>query len=649
MKKLLLLFLVLTGMVSTASAAELTTVYLNPSTNWKESGARFALFMYGTEGEEWVDFTNIEGDLYYAYFNKKYENMILCRMDGSKADNNWGNKWNQSADLAAPSKDAPVYIIGDGWDSPAIEKKSIDESGFTIHKIYVKNKGTGTPCFLEIAEGISDWGWSTVNYAWPGEVLSTTETISEVTWNVFKTLKKDNIKGRVMLDSWVSAEANFAESGDVVFDLSSDDAFYYYYPDVYQIVAKDDALETKGTAYFRGNNGANELKYYFWNHEGIRDNAFTTETVGDVEWLKLETYKPTIGIQFYTYDNGGTDTDKCWGQDAFPIETGTHYYFARMYNNADVSQGRAIHKYESTYYLVFGSDDGLTGGYIEMTPDGQFGQKVTLDNLAGNNVYYAIFPASAYNTGTKEVTVWNGMLCPWFVESGNYEMSTFEQHDCAILPTTWKRWRIKNVQAKYDISFNFASMMWSSKPHVTTTVSAAGYATYSKGAMYNIGAADAYVVETVNTGSVKMTQLPENTILPANAGIILAGTGDHEIYAAVWDAAARDNSANKLVGTGDGTATLDGTKKEYVLGNGASGIGFYKAAAGTLGANKAYLNLEGVEAPDFLGFDDATGISEINAETNLFGGAPIYNLQGVKLSKFQKGLNIVNGKKIIVQ
>ena len=45
---------------------------------------------------------------------------------------------------------------------------------------------------------------------------------------------------------------------------------------------------------------------------------------------------------------------------------------------------------------------------------------------------------------------------------------------------------------------------------------------------------------------------------------------------------------------------------------------------------------------------DATGIETVQRST--FNVQPaIYNLQGVRLSGLQKGLNIVNGKKVVIK
>ena len=50
--------------------------------------------------------------------------------------------------------------------------------------------------------------------------------------------------------------------------------------------------------------------------------------------------------------------------------------------------------------------------------------------------------------------------------------------------------------------------------------------------------------------------------------------------------------------------------------------------------------------------DDATGIDDIsdyNNAKNLNESKAIYNLAGQRLNKMQKGINIVNGKKIMVK
>ena len=74
-------------------------------------------------------------------------------------------------------------------------------------------------------------------------------------------------------------------------------------------------------------------------------------------------------------------------------------------------------------------------------------------------------------------------------------------------------------------------------------------------------------------------------------------------------------------------------------------VGFYVASTGTIKAGKAYLEVEsGVKA--FYIAEDATGIKNVNVNDNLNNGI-IYNLAGQRINKLQKGINIVNGKKVL--
>ena len=77
---------------------------------------------------------------------------------------------------------------------------------------------------------------------------------------------------------------------------------------------------------------------------------------------------------------------------------------------------------------------------------------------------------------------------------------------------------------------------------------------------------------------------------------------------------------------------------------------FYEADSGTIAAYKAYLEYDpsaGVKAFYFLfPGEDPTGISTIdNAQLTVDG--VIYNIAGQRVSKIQKGINIVNGKKFL--
>lgn len=95
-------------------------LYLTPNANWLKDNARFAAYFYGN-GETWVSMTKVAGEtnLYEVTTptDKKYPNVIFCRMNPSAAANNWTNKWNQTDDLTIPTDGKNHYTVKENtWD-----------------------------------------------------------------------------------------------------------------------------------------------------------------------------------------------------------------------------------------------------------------------------------------------------------------------------------------------------------------------------------------------------------------------------------------------------------------------------------------------------------------------------------------------------
>ena len=96
-------------------------VYLKPSNNWKESGARFAIYVWNDGGNQWVSMTDCGDGTYQAFLPEGYDygcNIIFCRMNPATTANNWNNKWNQTADLKTPTDGNNMYTVTEGtWDN----------------------------------------------------------------------------------------------------------------------------------------------------------------------------------------------------------------------------------------------------------------------------------------------------------------------------------------------------------------------------------------------------------------------------------------------------------------------------------------------------------------------------------------------------
>ncbi len=66
-----------------------------------DANARYAIYAFddSKDQKEWVSMTNVKGNIFKAEIPKSYPNVIFVRLDGSKPENIWENKWNQSENL----------------------------------------------------------------------------------------------------------------------------------------------------------------------------------------------------------------------------------------------------------------------------------------------------------------------------------------------------------------------------------------------------------------------------------------------------------------------------------------------------------------------------------------------------------------------
>ncbi len=186
-------------------------------------------------------------------------------------------------------------------------------------------------------------------------------------------------------------------------------------------------------------------------------------------------------------------------------------------------------------------------------------------------------------------------------------------------------------------------------------VGTAGYATLYLGSKVFIPeTVEAYVVSEATGNYASLTQVTGS--LPANTGVILKGEGTHQFITSA-DAATTIES-NLLAGSVENTYVAG---PAYVLANGTNGVGLYKAtlnkdAEGADGdthflnnAFKAYLPATAGGEARFLVFnfgdDNATAIEGIEAENAT--NAVAYDLAGRRVQNAQKGIFIVNGKKVV--
>ena len=176
-------------------------------------------------------------------------------------------------------------------------------------------------------------------------------------------------------------------------------------------------------------------------------------------------------------------------------------------------------------------------------------------------------------------------------------------------------------------------------------ISSAGYATYvaNKNVDFSKSSAKAYAVtESAVNGQVHLSPVTEAC---AGEALLLKGEeGAHVVAAANGEVAAADGN---LLKAADKDIVADGD--QYILAKPeGKEVAFYQATNGTtIASGKAYIEIfaAGVKAFYFDG-DEETAINSLTPALSEGEGA-IYNMAGQRVSKLQKGINIVNGKKIL--
>ena len=176
----------------------------------------------------------------------------------------------------------------------------------------------------------------------------------------------------------------------------------------------------------------------------------------------------------------------------------------------------------------------------------------------------------------------------------------------------------------------------------------AGYATFCLPYDATVPSELTAYTATDNGEVVKLTAIGSGKIA-AGEGVVLKGSeGTYTFVATTEDVSA--TAGNQMVGVTEDTP-LTSSDNAYMLTRKKDdgSIAFRLLDTDyTLGANKAYLKLEN-NARNLISVvwdENATGIYDLSEKEETGNGA-IYNLAGQKLTKQQKGINIVNGKLLI--
>lgn len=150
-----------------------------------------------------------------------------------------------------------------------------------------------------------------------------------------------------------------------------------------------------------------------------------------------------------------------------------------------------------------------------------------------------------------------------------------------------------------------------------------------------------YVISSVDASSITLSPAPEtipaNTPFVATAGVVV---GNESVYP----------QPTLTPETNAGAYLFKGLYQKTTINGGVYYIAqdkFWRADSDvTVAPFKAILTGSLAAKSLKIFIEDETGIREV---TNQFDNEDIYNLQGMKLNKTQKGINIVGGKKVILK
>ena len=186
---------------------------------------------------------------------------------------------------------------------------------------------------------------------------------------------------------------------------------------------------------------------------------------------------------------------------------------------------------------------------------------------------------------------------------------------------------------------------------VPVTISSAGWATLYTSKALDFSGVAGLTAYTASLDESTVTLTPVDDV-PANTGVVLQGdAGTYDIPVITSSSTAQGS----LTGNAAAPTTYDAfdgyTLYVLKLVNEGKSVQFNPVTSGTIAAGKAFLKVtssSSVKAFNVV-FGDATAIDSLSPSLSRVSEGTIFNLAGQRVSKLQKGVNIVNGKKVIIK
>lgn len=341
-------------------------------------------------------------------------------------------------------------------------------------------------------------------------------------------------------------------------------------------------------------------------------------------------------------DNSGSARD--WS-DSYSVKSGVSDVYSGItgYNitNAKQSKNTVGSTASGLMQTTQGTDASIIIGPLNVADyeDLRLIYQWKAGSIKGSYSTSAYYATSANGTYTSLTGTGTGATT--FVER-SYSLPAAAQVSTLYLKIVWNT---SNTQAVIDE----VQLFGSSAASIEITLNSSGYATYCSEypldfSGYETADYSAWQITGVSGQAITFSQITGS--VKGGTGILLKGEGNATITLSSADS---DNTLDDNLLYGTLAPTYVGADEYY----GLSGTKFVKVNPGTVKAGKALLpasvvgEVSDVKALAFV-FEETDQIESLTTPSPM-GEKRIFNLAGQRLSKPQKGVNIINGKKVIIK
>ena len=301
-----------------------------------------------------------------------------------------------------------------------------------------------------------------------------------------------------------------------------------------------------------------------------------------------------------------------------------------------------------SYYSIF--DEGENGGYLYAASSSSNHLKTQTNNNDNDNGVWEINIGSdgvasvvAKGTNTRNVMQYNkgSNLFSCYGSASQAPVYLFEKVEDTPQP--------KTIEVKIGETATGADGAYYSSVY------------YSDKALKVPAGVECLTYKVIEGALKESKKYSAGDVIPAGEAVVIKASASGKVTFSVTTETAEKDSNSQLKGVDKATSISGGTDyKFYKLtlnSAGAAGTaGFYWDKNSNNGsqinaaAHKCYLQVDADQvrgAKSFVFGDETDGIGQI--EMGQSSNAEIYNLSGQRVNKAQKGIYIVNGKKVVIR